>query len=167
LTNIAAGSSSETQQVVEAGAVPLFVQLLSSHETDICALAVRALGNIAGDSPQTRNFVLSYGALPPLLSLLSDTRKVSMVRNATWTLLNFCRGKNPQPDWNLIEPALPMLAKLIHSLDDEVLIDACWAISYLSDGANEKIQAAIEASVPRLVELLMHPRSAVCIPWSY
>jgi len=51
---------------------------------------------------------------------------------------------------------------LIYSLDDEVLIDACWAISYLSDGANEKIQAVIEAGVPRrLVELLMHSHSAV------
>jgi hypothetical protein len=87
-----------------------------------------------------------------------------MVRNATWTLSNFCRGKNPQPDWSLIQPALPMLAKLIYSLDDEVLIDACWAISYLSDGANEKIQAVIEAGVPRrLVELLMYNLSTVCI----
>ena len=109
-----------------------------------------------------RNYVLKCGALPPLLNLLNDTRKVSMVRNATWTLSNFCRGKNPQPDWNLISPALPMLSKLIYSLDDEVLIDACWAISYLSDGANEKIQAVIEAGVPRrLVELLMHSHNAV------
>ena len=109
-----------------------------------------------------RDYVLSCGALLPLLNLLSDTRKVSMLRNATWTLSNFCRGKNPQPDWNLVHPALPMLAKLIYSLDDEVLIDACWAISYLSDGANEKIQAVIEAGVPRrLVELLMHSHSAV------
>jgi hypothetical protein len=138
------------------------VKLLNSPEADVREQAVWALGNIAGDSPDMRDYVLSCGALPPLLNLLSDTRKVSMVRNATWTLSNFCRGKNPQPDWNLIHPALPMLAKLIYSLDDEVLIDACWAISYLSDGANEKIQAVIEAGVPRrLVELLMHSHTAV------
>eukprot|EP00953_Heterococcus_sp_UTEX-ZZ885_P026895 14488-Heterococcus_DN1.PRE.1 len=62
-----------------------------------------------------------------------------MLRNATWTLSNFCRGK-PQPDFNMVRGALPTLAQLIHSMDEEVLTDACWALSYLSDGANDKIQ---------------------------
>ena len=60
---------------------------------------------------------------------------------------------------------MPILAKLVYSLDDEVLIDACWAISYLSDGSNDKIQAVIEASIPRrLVELLMHSSTSVQTP---
>lgn len=88
-----------------------------------------------------------------------------MVRNATWTLSNFCRGKNPPPTWFQIQPALPVLAKLIHSLDEEILIDACWAISYLSDGSNDKIQAVIESGVPRrLVELLIHQSTSVQTP---
>lgn len=64
-----------------------------------------------------------------------------------------------------ISPALPVLSKLVYSLDDEVLIDACWAISYLSDGSNDKIQAVIEAGIPRrLVELLMHASTSVQTP---
>lgn len=55
-----------------------------------------------------------------------------------------------------VRPALPVLRQLIYLNDEEVLTDACWALSYLSDGPNDKIQAVIDAGVcPRLVELLL------------
>jgi importin subunit alpha-1 len=58
-----------------------------------------------------------------------------------------------------------VLTKLIYSLDEEILIDACWALSYLSDGSNDKIQAVIESGVcRRLVDLLKHESSAVQTP---
>lgn len=64
-----------------------------------------------------------------------------------------------------ISPALAVLTKLIYSIDDEVLIDACWAISYLSDGSNDKIQAVIESGVcRRLVDLLLHTSTSVQTP---
>jgi HEAT repeat protein len=164
LTNIVSGTSEHTRVVIDANAVPALVALLLSPSDDVCEQAAWALGNIAGDSPTCRDLVLRAGALPPLLQLLLQGNKLSMLRNATWALSNFCRGK-PQPQFALVRPALGTLAQLIHSQDDEVLADVCWALSHLSDGPNEKIQAVIESGVVRrLVELLMHPQPSVQTP---
>eukprot|EP01018_Ginkgo_biloba_P008271 Gb_19762 [translate_table: standard] len=164
LTNVASGTSEHTRVVIDHGAVPMFVQLLSTPNDDVREQAVWALGNVAGDSPKCRDLVLGHGAMMPLLAQFNDNAKLSMLRNATWTLSNFCRGK-PPPPFEQAKAALPALERLIHMEDDEILTDACWALSYLSDGTNDKIQAVIEAGVcQKLVGLLLHNSPLVLTP---
>ena len=149
--------------MIDDGAVPIFVSLLGSASDDVREQAVWALGNIAGDSPEYRDLVLSEGALQPLLKLLEPSAKQSMLRNATWTLSNLCRGK-PQPAWHVVSPALPVVAKLLSSsTDDEVLADGCWALSYLADGSNEKIQAVLDTG-ERPLSLSLHTAFWACMP---
>lgn len=71
-------------------------------------------------------------------------------------LVLFCEFHNHTILPLQVSPCLNVLSWLLFVSDTDVLADACWALSYLSDGPNDKIQAVIDAGVcRRLVELLM------------
>ena len=69
LTKIASGNTAHTKAVVDAGAVPRFVTLLTSESPELCNQAVCVLGNIAGDDPTMRDLIIESGAVEPLLNL--------------------------------------------------------------------------------------------------
>ena len=76
------------------------------------------------------------------------------MRTVTWTLSGLCYDTNPPPSVATVRQLLPALVHLIHdNNDEEILAEACSAISYLTYGPY--IQEVVDAGiVSRLVTLL-------------
>lgn len=105
---------------MHAGAVPLFLKLLQSPQQNVCEQAVWALGNIIGDGPHLRDYVIELGIVKPLLSFIKPEIPISFLRNVTWVIVNLCRNKDPPPPMATIKNLLPALHALIHHSDINV-----------------------------------------------
>lgn len=162
LTNIA--STDQTRVVVDAGAVPYFVGLLSSPNAEVREQSAWCLGNIAGDSPTLRDIVLSAGGLQPLIQNIMSPASPSLFSNCVWALSNFCRGK-PQPELSSVVDAVPVLAQILKGDNTDAKVDALWALSYISDGDDDRIQAVLNSGVAQtLVEILGESSSNMVTP---
>ncbi|CAF1270251.1 unnamed protein product [Adineta ricciae] len=154
LLNVTGGSSKQTKYVVDAGTVPILIQLMQSPNEITQEDAIWMLSNIAGDNKNYRDFVLDHGILEPLLNVLSDdTCTLTMLEVATWCLSNLCRFDSPSVDFPKIPSIIPILSRLLqNNTDTRILRGVCYIIRKLIQQSNKLISTVIENSViPRLI----------------
>ena len=113
LTNIASGTTDHVTNLIEKDVLSHFIQLLESPQIEVVEQVIWGIGNIAGDSPTTRDSVLRSGALDKIAYVLDNAvAGTSFMRNASWALSNLCRGR-PQPQYTLVRRAVPTLIKVL------------------------------------------------------
>lgn len=97
---------------------------------------------------------------------MNEPETSSLLANVTWTVSNLCRGK-PLPPLEYIEPAIAPIASLLRRqhVSDDVLVDAVWALSYMSDGDNDRIQKVMDTGITKeLVGMLQKSNTSVLTP---
>lgn len=161
ILNLATGPSHVVKELVEQGLIPLLAPLLMANENDLVELCVWCIGNLAGDSIYNRDQLVQ---LTPRLTTLIGTFNQENKKNIVWTLSNLCRGK-PLPDKSITDQILKVVPGLLHCQDESILSDCCWALSYISDGDNQRIQDILDLNIiPDLINLLSNESSNVTIP---
>jgi importin subunit alpha-6/7 len=159
--NLATGPAHIVKLLLQQGVTQALEQLLSSEDLELLDLGVWCIGNLAGDSVTTRDQILFVvKKLTGLLGRLPHEKW----KNVIWALSNLCRGK-PLPDREVTSEVLKIVPVVLTSTDEDILSDCCWALSYISDGDNQRIQDILDLNVlPRLISLLGHESSKVTIP---
>jgi importin subunit alpha-1 len=177
ITNIASGTTGHTKALVDAGVIPVLLQLIRLPENpsdksgmETVEQVIWALGNIAGDNYNYRDQILHLGAVDRVVSLLKSNRPLpqTMLRNIAWTLSNLCRGEKSYPPFEVMSGVIPAFAYLLQSTDIEVLIDACWGLSYVAEDNGptaQKIPTILQHNiVGPLLGLLNHKDHRIRVP---
>jgi len=165
LTNVASGSSHQTQTIIDKGGIPLFVKLLKSKFPEVAEQAIWAIGNISGDCASYRDMIIKEKAIEPLINIILYSNKKNNVKHGTWALSNIVRSK-PNPNIKLVESTIPCFSKIVkEETDPEVLSDALWSLSYLTDEDSKTIQKFIDTGViPSIVRHLSQSIISILIP---
>ena len=168
LGTVASGDSNQTVKLIDAGAIEPLISLLSCANWEVREQAVWALGNIAGDGPETRNHLLKCGIMPELIKMIASAMNSplpkSLMRNSAWTLSNMFRGR-PGPQIDLVRDALPHMNTLLRYPDSEVAVDVMWGVHYATDGGEDRIQAVIDAGIiDTVLQLLPESEEQTMIP---
>ena len=155
MTNIASSESQYVLKLVDCGAIKTLIKLLDVEVSiTVKEQAIWCLGNIAGDSHLFRDSIVNEGAIDKISVILSQAPpETSLVRNASWTLANFGKGK-PMIKIKDFTPAIFTLTKILNeNTNEDVLSDIVWAFSYVTDeGGDETILPFIQADLaPRLL----------------
>lgn len=130
----------------------------------------------AGDGPHYRDICVEMGIIRLMLKFIDDTNVPrQFLQNVTWVIVNLCRHKQPVLAIEATQQLMPALKFLIGHQDSrvkngkifqtncfysnkfhfQVLTDAIWALSYITDMGCDQIQLVIDFGiVPYLVQFL-------------
>ncbi len=159
ITNIASSETSDhLRYLIDAGAVPILIRLLSSPSDEVKAQVVWALRNITDDvNGEYREIVLAAGALPAFIEAAKDCQepsKLNIMTQIANAILCLSHGK-PFPD---LKQALPLLGRLLSSNIEELVECACFTLCNITIGANTSFDDILQKDlniVSRLMEVVL------------
>ncbi|XP_074579669.1 ARM REPEAT PROTEIN INTERACTING WITH ABF2-like [Curcuma longa] len=150
------------QLIVDAGALPLLVNLLKRHKkgsncqavNDLVRRAADAITNLAHENSNIKTYVRYEGGIPPLVQLLEST-DLKVLRAAAGALRTLA-FKNDSNKNQIVEcKALPTLILMLRSDDPAIHYEAVGVIGILVHSSpNIKKEVLTEGALQPVIDLL-------------
>ncbi|CAD8089844.1 unnamed protein product [Paramecium primaurelia] len=165
ICNFGCGTKKQIQNILDNDGINILFLALESEFDEIIELGVWALANISGDNVQFRDMLLQKGIIEPLIKLANryKTETSEIFKTIMWAISNLARGK---PTTKIYQKELIyILSDIINSIEDEeLLIDACWGLSYLSEQESQINTLISYGVVDKLTLLLQSEKHLILIP---
>ncbi|XP_050095060.1 importin subunit alpha-like [Anopheles aquasalis] len=160
------GESDQWKVVIEANAIPRMIDLLSYPSRKLTLSITTALIRIACVDPEARDTVLEYEIVEAIISILRNANTsisrqihlIELIEALCWD----CEAT--PPPFECIEPLIPVLTELLDHESRQVVIDACMALSKITERKHLdaiKVASVVAAgAVPKLLRVLGSDASA-------
>ncbi|XP_037946784.1 importin subunit alpha-3-like [Teleopsis dalmanni] len=146
LNNILAGRADHLKLAVEAGALPILLNMLNSSSPEICEKAAIAFTNtgVCGSSVYLQDAVES-GLVQALIALYERFNNyLTIKRNVSCNLRYICQKISYK---STINDILPVIKTLLTDPDMETKLDALYAVTHLTMYDSNVIQLLIDRGI--------------------
>ncbi|RDD39471.1 Importin subunit alpha-2 [Trichoplax sp. H2] len=157
--DITKGAIRNTKAVVQAGAVPPLIALLSHDDDDVKQNCLWTIGSIAEDCAKYRSDLLAQNILPPLSQILeNEMANQELLTYGAWAFRCLCYKRIARSDKHVIPAVIPMVWQLLQSENICILSHVTWCVARLTDPTNGAIvDELINVDLcKRLIELIPH-----------
>lgn len=156
LTNIATGTTDQSNSIVVKGGIPSIMVLMDSNIEELKNQAVWTIGNLASDSQKIRDLLIKEKAFDKILIILQSTSGAKLIKTCTWALSNFCRVKPILP-YEYLKKSISSISRamLILPTETEFLTDACFVLSFMTEHYKDTIRDLLDIDIiPNIIKTL-------------
>ena len=156
LTNIATGTSDQSNSIVVKGGLPKIIKIMDSNIEELKSQVTWLIGNLATDCAKIRDALIKEKAFDKLITNLASTNNQQLIKTTIWAISNFFKVK-PCPPFDVVKKCIKMIARVMINFpeDKEFLSDSCFTLSYMTEHYKETIKELLEIEIiPKIIQNL-------------